>query len=77
MQNPKKRESSAFLSNPDGRLKEQLIRAKKEAERQKQNLETPVEGVYTEKNGNENTQYEGLKNEPKIDGDNDPPQKEK
>jgi hypothetical protein len=29
------------------------------------------------KNGDENTQYEGLKNEPKIDGDNDPPQKEK
>jgi hypothetical protein len=46
MQNPKKRESSAFLSNPDGRLKEQLIRAKKEAERQKQNLETPLENVY-------------------------------
>jgi hypothetical protein len=66
MENSKKWESSAEPSNPDGRLKEQLVRAKKEAERQKENLETPVEGVYKEKNGGENTQYEDLKNEPKI-----------
>lgn len=51
----------------DVRVKEQLNRAKKEVERQKNNLEKPTEGSYVEKNGNKYVEYEGLKNEPKTD----------
>lgn len=77
MKNAKKWESSAEPLKPDARLKEQLIRAKKEVVRQNKNLEKPVEGAYKEKNGDENTQYEGLKNEPKIIPDSDSITKEK
>lgn len=63
----KKWESGPEPSKPDARLKEQLIRAKKEVTRQKNNLEKPTEGSYVEKNGNQNVEYEGLKNEPKLD----------
>jgi hypothetical protein len=54
-------------SKTDSRLKQQLLRAKKEVERQKNNLEKPTEGSYVEKNGNEDVEYEGLKNEPKTE----------
>jgi|GEM_PF-6425702 len=71
MKNAKKWESSAEPLKPDARLKDQLVRAKKEVERQNKNLEKPTEGAYREKNGDENTQYEGLKNEPKTDQETD------
>ncbi len=35
--------------------------------RKKENLDDKGEGSYKEKNGDEDEQYEGLKNEPKID----------
>ncbi len=67
MAKDKKWESGPEPSIPDKRLKEQLVRAKKEVDRQSKNLEKPIEGSYNEKNGSKNTEYEGLKNEPKVD----------
>lgn len=67
MAKDKKWESGPEPSLPDTRLKEQLIRAKKEVDRQNKNLEKPIEGSYKEKNGDEDTEFEGLKNEPKVD----------
>lgn len=67
MEKNKKWESGSESSLPDTRLKEQLIRAKKEVDRQNKNLEKPIEGSYKEKNGDDDTEFEGLKSEPKID----------
>ena len=67
MAKEKKWESGAEPSHPDPRLKEQLERAKKEADRRNGNLEPSPEGSYKEKNGDEDTQFDDLDNEPKVE----------
>lgn len=63
----KKWESGPMQETDDQRTDEQLERAKKESERQKENLDDKGEGSFKEKNGDENKQYSDLKNEPKLD----------
>lgn len=58
-------ESGSEPSNPDPRLKDQLDRAKQEADRQKETLKNNDGGSYQEKNGDNKSQYEGLSNQPK------------
>lgn len=72
----KKWESGAEPSHPDARLKEQLERAKQEADRRNSNLESSPEGSYKEKNGDENTQFDDLDNEPKLENKPTAPQTE-
>ena len=64
--NQKKWESGPNQQHIDARVKEQMERANKEAERRKENLDDKGEGSYKEKNGNQNTQFEGLENEPPV-----------
>lgn len=64
----KKWESGPRQDSTDQRTDEQLKRAKEEAERQNKNLEgEEVEGAYREKNGDEETSFDDLKDEPKMD----------
>lgn len=58
-------ESGPEPSNPDPRLKDQLDRAKQEADRQKETLKNSDGGSYQEKNGDNKSQYEDLSNQPK------------
>jgi hypothetical protein len=69
-------ESGPNQDHLDKRVKEQAERALKESERRKENLDDKGEGSYKEKNGDEDEQYEGLKNEPKIDQKPTQPQTE-
>ena len=68
MENQEKHwESGPNQHNVDERVKEQVQRAAKESERRKENLDDKGEGSYREKNGDQNTEYRGLENEPKLD----------
>jgi len=68
MENTEKHwESGPNQHHIDERIKEQAERAIKENERRKENLDDKGEGSYKEKNGNDETQFEDLKNEPKQD----------
>lgn len=69
-------ESGPNQHHVDERVKEQIERANKEAERRKENLDDKGEGSYKEKNGDEKKQYEGLQNEPKIENQPTHPQTE-
>ena len=73
----RKWESGAEPSNPDARLKEQLERAKKEADRRNSNLEPSPEGSYKEKNGDEKSEFEDLKSEPLVENIPTDPRPEK
>ena len=70
-------ESGPHQDHLDKRIKEQIKRAAKEADRRKDNLDDKGEGSYQEKNGDEDTQYEDLKNEPKLDQQPNPPETKK
>nr|MBC7612401.1 hypothetical protein [Pseudopedobacter sp.] len=64
----KKWESGPRQDSDDDRTEEQLKRAKEEAKRQNENFEEEeVEGAYREKNGDEETSFDDLKDEPKLD----------
>lgn len=63
----KKWESGPDQQHVDARVKEQMERASKEAERRKENLDDKGSGSYKEKNGSKDEQFEGLKNEPAIE----------
>ncbi len=68
MENTEKQwESGPNQHHIDERVKEQAERAAKENERRKENLDDKGEGSYKEKNGNDQTQFEDLANEPKQD----------
>lgn len=63
----KKWESGPMQETDDKRTEEQLVRAKKESERRKENLEGGGEGSYKEKNGDNDNQYTDIKSEPALD----------
>ncbi len=63
----KKWESGPMQDTDDKRTEDQLLRAKEESERRKENLDDKGEGSYKEKNGGDDEQYTDLKSEPKQD----------